>query len=140
AMTVHMVRRANKFDVIVTENMFGDILSDLAGEVAGSLGIAPSINSSDTHAMAQASHGSAPDIAGQNIANPIAMILSSAMLLRCLGAKFNDDNVLQAAELVEKAVEATVLDGTTTKDLGGTAGTSDFADAVTNRITTLTHA
>jgi 3-isopropylmalate dehydrogenase len=140
AMTVHLVRRANKFDVIVTENMFGDILSDLAGEVAGSLGIAPSINSSDTHAMAQASHGSAPDIAGQNIANPIAMILSSAMLLRWLGAKFSDDKVLHAAELVENAIEATVLDGTTTKDMGGTAGTSDFADAVATRISTLTHA
>lgn len=139
AMTVHLVRRANKFDVIVTENMFGDILSDLAGEVAGSLGIAPSINSSETHAMAQASHGSAPDIAGKNTANPIAMILSSAMLLRWLGAKFNDDNVLHAAELVENAIEATVLDGTATKDLGGNAGTSDFADAVANRITTVTH-
>jgi 3-isopropylmalate dehydrogenase len=135
AMTVHLVRRANKFDVIVTENMFGDILSDLAGEVAGSLGIAPSINSSDTHAMAQASHGSAPDIAGKNIANPIAMILSSAMLLRWLGAKFGDEKVLAAAELVEKAIEATVLNGTTTKDMGGTAGTSKFADAVATRIT-----
>ena len=134
AMTVHLVRRANKFDVLVTENMFGDILSDLAGEVAGSLGIAPSINSSDTHAMAQASHGSAPEIAGKNIANPIAMILSSAMLLRWLGAKFGDEKVLLAAELVENAVEATVLDGTTTKDLRGTSGTSDFADAVAARI------
>jgi 3-isopropylmalate dehydrogenase len=137
AMTVHLVRRADQFDVIVTENMFGDILSDLAGEVAGSLGIAPSINSSDTHAMAQASHGSAPDIAGQNVANPIAMILSSAMLLRWLGAKFGDELVLHAADLVEKAVEATVLDGTTTKDLGGTAGTSDFARAVAGRIATV---
>jgi 3-isopropylmalate dehydrogenase len=110
--------------------MFGDILSDLAGEVAGSLGIAPSINSSNTHAMAQASHGSAPDIAGKNIANPIAMILSSAMLLRWLGVKFADEKVLAAAELVEKAVHATVLDGTTTRDMGGTSGTSEFADAV----------
>ncbi len=65
AMTVHLVRNADKFDVLVTENMFGDILSDLAGEIAGSLGIAPSVNSSDTHAMAQAAHGSAPDIAGR---------------------------------------------------------------------------
>jgi hypothetical protein len=137
AMTVHLVRRANKFDVIVTENMFGDILSDLAGEVAGSLGIAPSINSSDTHAMAQAAHGSAPDIAGKNIANPIAMILSSAMLLRWLSAKFGDEKVLAAAELVEKAIEANVLYGPTTKDMGGTAGTCDFADAVVSRITSL---
>jgi 3-isopropylmalate dehydrogenase len=130
AATVHLVRRANKFDVIVTENMFGDILSDLAGEVAGSLGIAPSINSSDTHAMAQASHGSAPDIAGKNIANPIAMILSSAMLLRWLGAKFDDAQILAAADKVEAAVDLAVLEGTVTPDMGGTTGTSEFADAV----------
>ncbi|WP_210506730.1 isocitrate/isopropylmalate dehydrogenase family protein [Naasia sp. SYSU D00057] len=130
AATVHLVRRANRFDVIVTENMFGDILSDLAGEVAGSLGIAPSINSSDTHAMAQASHGSAPDIAGRNIANPIAMILSSAMLLRWLGAKFQDDAILAAADIVEDAVERTVVEGTATKDMGGSASTTEFTDAV----------
>jgi len=130
AMTVHLVRRADKFDVIVTENMFGDILSDLAGEIAGSLGIAPSINSSDTHAMAQASHGSAPDIAGQNRANPIAMILSSAMLLRWLGAKYDDAAVLAAADAVEAAVELTVSEGIATPDLGGSVGTSEFADAV----------
>ncbi|WP_311381037.1 isocitrate/isopropylmalate family dehydrogenase [Arthrobacter sp. ISL-85] len=105
AMTVHLVRCANKFDVIVTENMLGDILSDLAGEVAGSLGIAPSINSSDTRAMAQASQESASDIAGQNIANPIGMILSSAMLLLWLSAKFGDEKVLQAAELVKRSLK-----------------------------------
>lgn len=130
AATVHLVRRANLFDVIVTENMFGDILSDLAGEVAGSLGIAPSINSSDTHAMAQASHGSAPDIAGRNISNPIAMILSSAMLLRWLGAKFDDPAILNAADIVEDAVERTVVDGIVTPDLGGSASTTEFTDAV----------
>ena len=130
ASTVHLVRRADKFDVIVTENMFGDILSDLAGEVAGSLGIAPSINASATQAMAQASHGSAPDIAGRNIANPIGMILSSAMLLQWLGAKFDDDALLKAARIVEEQVAATVVAGTTTPDMGGSAGTSDFADAV----------
>ena len=130
AVTVHLVRRADKFDVIVTENMFGDILSDLAGEVAGSLGIAPSINSSDTHAMAQASHGSAPDIAGRNIANPIGMILSSAMLLRWLGAKFDDEAILAAADLVEVKVAATVEAGTVTPDMGGSVGTREFADAV----------
>jgi len=130
AVTVHLVRRANLFDVIVTENMFGDILSDLAGEVAGSLGIAPSLNSSDTHAMAQASHGSAPDIAGRDIANPIAMILSSAMLLRWLGAKFGDSTILAAADKVEAAVESAVAEGIVTKDLGGTASTSEFTTAV----------
>ncbi|HWI30034.1 MAG TPA: isocitrate/isopropylmalate dehydrogenase family protein [Microbacterium sp.] len=130
AATVHLVRRADKFDVIVTENMFGDILSDLAGEVAGSLGIAPSLNSSDTKAMAQASHGSAPDIAGKNIANPVAMILSSAMLLRWLGAKFDDAAVLDAADRVEAAVTRTIESGVKTRDMAGSADTTDFTAAV----------
>jgi 3-isopropylmalate dehydrogenase len=130
AATVHLVRRADKFDVIVTENMFGDILSDLAGEVAGSLGIAPSINSSASHAMAQASHGSAPDIAGQDVANPVAMILSSAMLLRWLAAKFDDATIARAADIVEAAVDLTVAEGTATRDLGGQATCSAFTDAV----------
>ena len=134
AMTVHLVRRADRFDVIVTENMFGDILSDLAGEIAGSLGIAPSINASDRHAMAQASHGSAPDIAGQGIANPIAMILSSAMLLEWLAGRRADENLADAARRIEEAVEATVLSGTATKDLGGTASTDAFTDAVVARL------
>ncbi len=134
AMTVHLVRRANKFDVIVTENMFGDILSDLAGELAGSLGIAPSINASLDQAMAQAAHGSAPDIAGRNIANPIAMILSSGMLLQWLGARRNDATLLKAAELVEGGVETTVKSGIMTPDMGGDTGTKEFGAAVANTI------
>ncbi|MEU4427200.1 isocitrate/isopropylmalate dehydrogenase family protein [Actinoplanes sp. NPDC024001] len=134
AMTVHLVRRADAFDVIVTENMFGDILSDLAGEIAGSLGIAPSINSSDTHAMAQAAHGSAPDIAGRDIANPIAMILSSAMLLDWLAAKHDDEKLRDAARRVEAGVAAAVAAGVSTRDLGGTATTSGFTTAVVDAI------
>jgi 3-isopropylmalate dehydrogenase len=134
AMTVHLVRNADRFDVIVTENMFGDILSDLAGEIAGSLGIAPSVNSSDTYAMAQAAHGSAPDIAGRDIANPIAMILSSAMLLDWLGARHDDPRLADAAVRVEQGVAATVAAGTSTRDLGGTASTSEFTAAVVDAI------
>ncbi|GAA4907838.1 isocitrate/isopropylmalate dehydrogenase family protein [Nonomuraea thailandensis] len=130
AMTVHLVRRADAFDVIVTENMFGDILSDLAGEIAGSLGIAPSINASHERAMAQAAHGSAPDIAGQDVANPIAMILSSAMLLDWLGARHQDPALARAATLIETAVAGTVRGGVRTRDMGGTAGTRAFAEAV----------
>src|SRR3954449_5896989 len=92
-MTVHLVRRAVDFDVVVAENMFGDILSDLVGELAGSLGIAPSINASDERCMAQASHGSAPDIAGRGLANPIAMILSSGMLLDWLGTRHGNQRL-----------------------------------------------
>ncbi|TDW66072.1 isocitrate/isopropylmalate dehydrogenase family protein [Kribbella pratensis] len=123
AMTVHLVRHGADFDVLVTENMFGDILSDLTGELAGSLGIAPSINASYDRAMAQAAHGSAPDIAGHGLANPTAMIASGAMLLDWLGAS-------EAADLVNQGLRATVAGGTRTADLGGTASTSEFAEAV----------
>jgi 3-isopropylmalate dehydrogenase len=134
AMTVHLVRRAHVFDVIVTENMFGDILSDLAGEVAGSLGTAPSINSSGTHAMAQAAHGSAPDIGGQDVANPTAMILSTAMLLNWLASKHGDGRLAAAANLIEQAVEKTVASGTATRDMGGTAACSEFTAAVIDAV------
>jgi 3-isopropylmalate dehydrogenase len=136
AMTVHLVRRADRFDVIVTENMFGDILSDLAGEIAGSLGIAPSINSSDTHAMAQAAHGSAPDIAGQDIANPIAMILSSAMLLDWLGAKHGDPRLADGGARVQRGIATAVAAGTSTRDLGGSASTTGFTAAVVSAVRT----
>jgi 3-isopropylmalate dehydrogenase len=134
AMTVHLVRRSADFDVVVTENMMGDILSDLAGEIAGSLGIAPSINASDDLAMAQAAHGSAPDIAGRGLANPIAMINSSAMLLEWLGARHDDPAATQAAALVEQAVTDTVKGGVATRDLGGTASTGGFTAAVVDAI------
>jgi 3-isopropylmalate dehydrogenase len=134
AMTVHLVRRAQAFDVLVTENMFGDILSDLTGELAGSLGIAPSINASHDRAMAQAAHGSAPDIAGQNLANPIAMIASGAMLLDWLGTHHDDSDARTAATLIENALATTVRSGTRTTDLGGTASTTDFAAAVATTI------
>jgi 3-isopropylmalate dehydrogenase len=134
AMTVHLVRRANEFDVIVTENMFGDILSDLAGEIAGSLGLAPSVNSSDDRAMAQAAHGSAPDIAGQDLANPIAMVLSSAMLLDWLGARYDDSRLADASRRVEDGIATTVRSGTSTRDMGGAAGCSEFTAAVIDAI------
>ncbi|MGV0743062.1 isocitrate/isopropylmalate dehydrogenase family protein [Mycolicibacterium sp. XJ870] len=130
AMTVHLVRRANEFDVLVTENMFGDILSDLAGELAGSLGIAPSLNASQDRAMAQAAHGSAPDIAGQDRANPIAMMLSTAMLFDWLGARHDDSALTQAAALIERSVEATVAQGICTGDMGGNVGCREFSEAV----------
>jgi 3-isopropylmalate dehydrogenase len=114
--------------------MFGDILSDLAGEIAGSLGIAPSLNSSDTHAMAQAAHGSAPDIAGQDLANPIAMNLSSGMLLDWLAARYDDPRLADAARRIENAVAGTVRSGTSTRDLGGTASCSAFTAAVVSAI------
>ena len=131
AMTVHLVLHGADFDVLVTENMFGDILSDLTGELAGSLGIAPSINASHDRAMAQAAHGSAPDIAGRDLANPTAMIASGAMLLDWLGLQ-------PAAALVDRGLRAAVARGVRTADLGGTAGTAEFTAAVVESINGLT--
>jgi len=134
AMTVHLLRRASSFDVIVAENMFGDILSDLAGELAGSLGIAPSINASDDRCMAQAAHGSAPDIAGTGLANPIAMMLSAGMLLDWLGRRHDDPLLIDAAVRLEDGVRAAVRSGVSTRDLGGTASTDEFTTAVVHRL------
>jgi 3-isopropylmalate dehydrogenase len=134
ALTAHLVRRGGDFDVIVAENMFGDILSDLTGELSGSLGMAPSINASATQAMAQASHGSAPDIAGKGIANPVGMILSAAMLLAWLGGERKDEGLVLASQAIEGAVAATLAQGPRTRDLGGTASTAEFTTAVAQRI------
>ncbi|WNS79214.1 isocitrate/isopropylmalate dehydrogenase family protein [Domibacillus sp. DTU_2020_1001157_1_SI_ALB_TIR_016] len=134
AMAAHLVRRARDFDVIVTENMYGDILSDLAGELVGSLGLAPSINSNDNLAMAQAAHGSAPDIAGLNIGNPTGMMLSTVMLMDWLAERHNDPKLKEMGQLVEQGLYQSLEDGVKTKDLGGSASTSGFADAISKRI------
>lgn len=134
AMAAHLVRRAKDFDVIVTENMYGDILSDLAGELVGSLGLAPSINANATVAMAQAAHGSAPDIAGLNIGNPTGMMLSTVMLMEWLAERHNDNNLEEIGKLVEQSLYQSLKDGIKTKDLGGNASTSEFAKAISERI------
>lgn len=134
AMTAHLVRRAKDFDVIVTTNMFGDILSDLAGELVGSLGLAPSINTNDNQAMAQAAHGSAPDIAGKNIANPVGMLLSAVMLLDWLNGRHNDKKIAEVARVAEKSIMDTISAGVSTPDLGGSASTTGFTEAIVERI------
>jgi 3-isopropylmalate dehydrogenase len=130
AMTAHLVRRGADFDVILTTNMFGDILSDLTGELAGSLGMAPSINAGTGRAMAQASHGSAPDISGKGIANPVGLILSAAMLLSWLAGERGDTSAGEAAKAIERAVAATISEGPRTRDLGGTASTKEFTAGI----------
>ena len=110
AATAHLVKDPNQFDVIVTTNMFGDILSDLASELAGSLGLAGSINVGDKMPMAQAQHGSAPDIAGKGIANPISMILSVGMMFSWLGLRKKNDLFFKASEYIHKAVEDHLLE------------------------------
>tara|TARA_R110002167_G_scaffold63833_7_gene180529 strand:+ start:3010 stop:4146 length:1137 start_codon:yes stop_codon:yes gene_type:complete len=131
AMAMWMVQRPWEFDVLVTENMFGDILSDLGAGLMGTLGLAPSADIGDDAAVFQPCHGTAPDIAGQGIANPLAMILSAAMMLEWLAVEHDDVALTQAARLIDAAVgENVVAKRNLTGDLGGTSSTVDCTDAV----------
>ena len=130
-MAALLVRDASVFDVIVTTNMFGDILSDEASEIAGSLGLAASINAGAAHAMAQAQHGSAPDLAGRDVANPSSLIGSAAMLLGWLAERHGDERLQEAAVCIEHALDRVIEDpASRTRDLGGTQGTRTFAEHV----------
>lgn len=136
AMCAHLVRDASRFDVIVSTNFYCDILSDLASELSGSLGLAGSINASDKLCAAQAQHGSAPDIAGQGTANPTSLILSAAMLLRWLREKKGAAPAYEtAADAIEHAIDAALAKpASRTRDLGGTLGTSDFSKLIAQTI------
>lgn len=131
ATALWMVEKPQTFDVMVTENMFGDILSDLGAGLMGGLGLAPSADIGDDAAVFQPCHGSAPDIAGQGIANPFAMVLSSAMMLDWLGVKHDIPSMISDGNRLRLAVEAVVEDGSkTTRDLGGSSSTDQACDAV----------
>lgn len=131
AMAAQLVRDAGRYDVIVTTNMFGDILSDLTGELSGSLGLAASLNVGEGHAIAQAQHGSAPDIAGQGTANPASLIESAALLLGWLAERRGAMQLAKASAAISTALDATLADpAARPPDLGGACGTDDFARAV----------
>jgi len=134
AMMAHVVRNPQRFDVIVTTNMYGDILSDLTAELSGSLGLAASLNAGTDHGMAQAAHGSAPDIAGKNVANPLSLILSVAMLLAWHGRRRKANVFQAAAAAIEKAVEAAISAKESTGDVGGRLGTRETGEAVAARL------
>jgi 3-isopropylmalate dehydrogenase len=134
AMMAHVVRAPQRFDVIVTTNMFGDILSDLTAELSGSLGLGGSLNAGTQHAMAQAAHGSAPDIAGTDTANPFSLILSGAQLLAWLGRRRQQKRFEVAADAIDRAVEAAIAAGEVTRDLGGKLGTRATGAMLATRI------
>jgi 3-isopropylmalate dehydrogenase len=131
AMAALLVRDVGAFDVIVTTNMFGDILSDQAAELSGSLGLAASLNAGSDVAVAQAQHGSAPDLTGLDVANPSSLIGSAAMLLTWLAQRHGRPEFAQAADAIEAALDTIIAtpDGRT-RDLGGTLGTTAFTDRV----------
>jgi 3-isopropylmalate dehydrogenase len=131
AMTMYVVQAPWRYDVVVLENMFGDILSDLGAATVGGLGMAPSGDIGDRLALFQPCHGSAPDIAGKGVANPIAAILSAGMMCGWLGVQHRDPVVTRAAGRIEAAVARALADPRThTRDIGGTASTRTCADAV----------
>jgi 3-isopropylmalate dehydrogenase len=126
-----LVMKPQQFDVIVTTNTFGDILSDAAAGLVGGLGLAPGLSAGPERAMAQATHGSAPDIAGKGIANPYAMIISGQMLLAWLGHKHAQPKAVEAAAVIERAVERVIREKrAVTPDLGGKASTRDMGEAI----------
>jgi 3-isopropylmalate dehydrogenase len=125
AMMAHLVRAPERFDVICTTNMFGDILSDLTAELSGSLGMGGALNAGHDVAMAQAAHGSAPDIAGRDIANPFALIVSAAMLLAWHGERAQSAPFSAAAAAIDAALADAVAAGETTRDIGGALGTAE---------------
>ncbi len=135
ATALWMVQKPWEFDVLVTENMFGDILSDLGAGLMGGLGLAPSADIGLNHAVFQPCHGSAPDIAGQGIANPFAMILSAAMMLDWLGSRNDNDALINDGSKLQNAVEKVISDGKSlTRDLGGQAGTEAAASSVLQEV------
>jgi 3-isopropylmalate dehydrogenase len=132
---MRLVMNPQQYDVIVTTNLYGDILTDEAAGLIGGLGMAPGLNASLTHAMAQATHGSAPDIAGRNLANPYAMIMSGKMLLEWLGLKRSEPKATRAAARIGRAVDEVIAEARhVTRDLGGSAGTREMGDAIAKRI------
>lgn len=135
AITVHMLKKPDFYDVIVAENMFGDIISDLGAGTVGGLGIAASAEVGDTHGLFQGAHGSAPDIAGQDAASPLATILSGALMLRWLADRHDDSALREAGERVERAVERVLAAGEVVpRDLGGRASCTEITTAVCRQL------
>lgn len=127
ALALDLLQHPTAYDVVVTTNIFGDIISDVASYLVGGLGLVPSANIGDRYALFEPVHGSAPDIAGKNIANPIAAIRSAAMLLEYLGDR-------SGAGIIESSINHVLVQGIRTRDLGGAAGTREFGEAVLREI------
>ncbi len=134
---MQLVRDPSRFDILLMENLYGDLVSDLCAGLVGGLGVVPGANIGDSVAVFEAVHGTAPDIAGQNLANPLACIMSGVMLLNHLHDTTADPACHAAAEKIKAAYNALLAQGkkeTLTRDLGGTASTTDFTQALIDRL------
>ena len=134
ACAMNLIRQPEKFDVVVTTNLFGDILSDESSQVVGGLGMAPAANLGDDFALFEPVHGAAFDIAGQNIANPSSFLLSIKMMLDWLGAKHNDQKCFEMAKKLESTIFDLVKSGIKTKDIGGDKTTTEFTKQITDNL------
>ena len=134
ACAMNLIRQPNQFDVIVTTNLYGDILSDESSQVVGGLGMAPAANIGDNFALFEPVHGAAFDIAGRNIANPSSFLLSIKMMLDWLGAKHNDSKCIVVGNKLESIIFDLVKTGIKTKDIGGDKSTSEFTKEITDRL------
>ncbi len=129
-----IVQDPTQFDLLLMENLYGDVLSDLSAGLVGGLGVVPGSNLGDEDAVFEAVHGSAPDIAGKGVANPLALLMSTVMMLNYLSETHEDDRCLTAAEAIKTAYNRALEDEQKTRDLGGELGTDSFAEAVIERL------
>jgi isocitrate dehydrogenase (NAD+) len=125
-----LVQDPTQFDVLLLENLYGDVVSDLCAGLVGGLGLVPGANYGDRHAVFEAVHGSAPDLAGKGLANPLALLMSAVMLLNHLADELDDPACAAIAGRIKTAYNTTLQAGEKTRDIGGTLGTEAFADAV----------
>jgi isocitrate dehydrogenase (NAD+) len=129
-----IVQDPTRFDILLLENLYGDVMSDLCAGLVGGLGVVPGANIGDDAAVFEAVHGSAPDIVGKGIANPLALMMSAVMMIEHIAQKKDDDELRLAAARIQRAYEKAVADGKRTRDLGGDLGTDAFTEAVIERL------
>ncbi len=134
AACMKMVQDPTRFDVILAENLYGDIMSDLCAGLVGGLGVTPGANIGEKGAVFEAVHGSAPDIAGKGVANPLALVMSGVMMLNWLGSSRGERRFTEAASRIRSAYDRALAEGATTRDLGGSLGTMEFAEALVSRL------
>lgn len=129
-----IVQDPTRFDILLLENLYGDVMSDLCAGLVGGLGVVPGANFGDEAAVFEAVHGSAPDIVGKGVANPLALLMSAVMMLEHIAAKRNDDAALGQARRIQAAYERALAEGKKTRDLGGELGTDAFTQAIVDRL------
>lgn len=129
-----LVQNPRQFDILLLENLYGDVVSDLCAGMVGGLGVVPGANIGDRCAVFEAVHGSAPDIAGKNLANPLALLMSAVMMLNYLSDQQNDPAAKEIGERIKEAYNSALADGCKTRDLNGDLGTREFADKVIDRL------